>query len=90
MIVVGGPCANSIAAELMENPEDCAEGFESGKAKIKFFDRSGKAALLVAGDRAEDTRGASYVLADHSKYALSGSEVEVVVASLSNIRVNKV
>jgi hypothetical protein len=90
MIVVGGPCANSIAASLMGNPEDCAEGFESGKAKIKFFDRNGKAALLVAGDRAEDTRGASYVLADHGKYALSGSEVEVVVASLSNIRVNKV
>ncbi|MFH2021343.1 MAG: hypothetical protein ABIJ34_08070 [archaeon] len=91
MILVGGPCANSVAREVMGATMDtCADGFESGKAKIKFFERNGKAALLVAGDRAEDTRGASYVLADHKKYALSGEEVEVVVASLSDIKVSKV
>jgi hypothetical protein len=90
MIVVGGPCVNNVAAELMASGEDCTAGFEAGKAMLKFFDRSGKAALLVAGYGADDTRGASYVLADHGSYALSGDEVEVVVASLSEISVNTV
>ena len=36
---------------------------------------------------AQDTLGASYVLADYEDYALSGDEVEVVVASLQDISV---
>jgi hypothetical protein len=90
MIVVGGPAVNTIAAELLGNPANPAEGFSAGKAKIKFFDRKGKAALLVAGYDAQDTVGAAYVLASHSKYTLSGDEVEVVVTSLDQITVNKV
>ena len=88
MIVVGGPCANTVAAELMGNPENCAEGFEAGKAMLKYFDRSGMAALLVAGDQADDTVGAAYVLADYDSYDLSGDEVEVVVTSLDEITVS--
>ena len=88
MIVVGGPCANTVAAELMGDPADCTEGFEAGKAMVKFFDRSGKAALLVAGFGADDTLGAAYVLADYEDYALSGDEVEVVVTSLDEISVS--
>ncbi|MBD3203430.1 S-layer protein [Candidatus Woesearchaeota archaeon] len=87
MIVVGGPCANTIAADLAGNPASCAEGYEPGKAKIKLYDRSGKTALLVAGYSAKDTLGASYVLARNDDYDLSGDEVEVVVASLTDISV---
>lgn len=87
MIVVGGPCANTIAFELMDEPDDCAEGFEAGKAMLKFFDRSGKAALLVAGAGADDTRGAAYVLAKYSDYTLVGDEVEVVSADLEDLSV---
>lgn len=88
LIVVGGPCVNTVAAELLGNPTDCAEGFTPGKAVIKLF--SDKNALLVAGYSAQDTLGASYVLADAMDYKLSGSEVEVVVADLNTITVNKV
>jgi len=88
MIVVGGPCVNTVAAELMGNPADCTAGFMPGKAVIKFFES--KNALLVAGYSAQDTLGASYVLADSEDYKLSGSEVEVVVADLNTITVNKV
>lgn len=88
MIVVGGPCVNTVAAELLGNPTDCTEGFMPGKATIKLF--SSKNALLVAGYSAQDTLGASYVLADAKDYKLSGSEVEVVVADLNTITVNKV
>jgi hypothetical protein len=88
MIVVGGPCVNAKAAELMGNPADCAAGFTPGKAVIKLF--ADKNALLVAGYSAQDTLGASYVLAQYKDYKLSGTEVEVVVADLNTITVNKI
>ncbi|MBN2052779.1 S-layer protein [Candidatus Woesearchaeota archaeon] len=88
MIVVGGPCVNTAAAELMGNPATCTEGFTPGKAVIKLF--ADKNALLVAGYGAQDTLGACYVLADYEDYDLSGTEAEVVVADLNTITVNKV
>jgi len=88
IISVGGPCANTVSAELMGNPENCAEGFEPGKAVIKMFDDQN--AVLVAGYEAQETLGASYVLADYEDYDLSGTEVEVVVADLNTITVNPV
>ncbi|MBU1198361.1 MAG: S-layer protein [Nanoarchaeota archaeon] len=88
LIVVGGPCANTVAAELMGNPENCAEGFEPGKAIIKLF--AAKNALLVAGYEAQETLGACYVMADYEDYDLSGTEVEVIVADLNTITVNTV
>ena len=88
LIVVGGPCANTVAFELMGQPENCAEGFEPGKAKIKLF--TSQNALLVAGHGAQDTLGACYVLAKYADYNLEGTEVEVVAADLSALVVNKV
>lgn len=89
MIVVGGPCVNTIAAELAENPASCTEGYEEGKAKLKYYTRNGKVALLVAGYSAQDTLGASYVLAHPETYdaTLTGDEMEVVVANLQEISV---
>lgn len=88
LIVVGGPCVNTVAMNLMGNPEDCTEGFMQGKGKIKLF--SEQNALLVAGYSADDTVGASYVLADYSSYGLSGNEVEVITTDLTNLEVNVV
>lgn len=90
MIVVGGPCANTVAAALRGNPAQCGEGFVEGKAMIKSYEQSGKVALLVAGYGAEDTLGASYVLANYGDYSLGGEEAEVVVADLNSITVNTV
>jgi len=91
MIVIGGPCANTVAFELMGSPDNCADGFVEGKAMLKFFDRNGKQALLVAGATADDTRGAAYVLAQYDMYQslekLAGDEVEVISADLSNLDV---
>jgi hypothetical protein len=92
MVVVGGPCANMIAADLLGNPANCVADFEEGKAKLKYFDRKGMVALLVAGYDAQDTLGAAYVLSDYKKYSgLKGNdEVEVVVTSLDQISVSSV
>ena len=88
MIVVGGPCANTVAMALLGNPEVCSEGFEPGKATIKLF--ADQNAILVAGYEAQETLGASYVLADYEDWALTGTEVEVVVTDLTDMVVNPV
>ncbi|MGC8929377.1 MAG: S-layer protein [Candidatus Woesearchaeota archaeon] len=90
LIVVGGPCVNSIAATLMPYTTDCWEGFTPGKAIIKLFEHSnGNVALLVAGYSADDTRRASKVLANYKDYAskLKGTEVVVSGIDLTNINV---
>ena len=87
-IVVGGPCANSAAAALMGNPENCAAGFEPGKAMIKLFESGNKVSLLVAGYSGDDTRRAARVLANHGMYDLSGDEIVVSGTSMTDIRVS--
>jgi hypothetical protein len=93
MIVVGGPCVNTIARKLMgitDPAADCTAGFSMGKAIIKLY--ADKNALLVAGYSAQDTVGACYVLAQYKDYAssLKGTEVQVVAADLKNIVVNSI
>jgi len=58
LIVVGGPCVNTVAMELLGNPVDCTEGFMAGKARVKLFEdeTTGKMAMLVAGYTGPDTR----------------------------------
>jgi hypothetical protein len=87
LIVVGGPCANTIAAELLGNPDPCGEGFEQGKAMIKAFDSDDKVSILVAGYEAMESQGACRVLANYEDYDLEGDEMEVTVTSLSNLEV---
>ncbi|MBU4493491.1 MAG: hypothetical protein KKA61_03920, partial [Nanoarchaeota archaeon] len=86
VIVVGGPCVNTVAAELMGNPADCTTGFEEGKAKIKLFEDE-NVALLVAGYSADDTRRACTVLKNYADYAadLVGTEVEMTATSDADI-----
>lgn len=88
LIVVGGPCVNTVAMTLMGNPEVCWEGFTEGKAKIAFF--AAQNAVLVAGYSGEDTTGAAQVLAAYDDHALSGTEVEVITTDLTNLEVNVV
>jgi hypothetical protein len=88
LIVVGGPCANTVAAELLGNPAVCAEGFEPGKAVIQAWDKGDTVAILVAGYESMETQGASKVLASYEDYSLSGAEVEVVVADLNSISIS--
>ena len=77
-ILVGGPCANAAAAEVMNNPADCAAGFEPGMGVIQMWDvGSGKVAMLVAGYAAEDTRNAAQVVSNYGNYKFKGDKMEV-------------
>lgn len=90
-IVVGGPCANAVAADLMGNPEQCWEAIPENKAIIKLYEHSnGNVALLVAGRTALDTRRACRVLAKPEMYDVAGKELQVTGTSLSDISVSAV
>lgn len=88
MIVVGGPCANTVAAELLgSSAETCTEGFEEGKAIIKLIENGDKVAMVVAGYSALDTRRATKVLSQFDKYDFDGSEVVVEGTTLNDATV---
>ena len=89
-ILVGGPCANAAAAEIMGNPADCAAGFEAGKGLIKLFENDGNVAMLVAGYSASDTRAAAKVISNHGDYALEGTAREVTTATMAVTEVTEV
>jgi len=79
LIVVGGPCINTVAADLLGAEAGfpaCAEGFNPGTARVKLFDNDGMYAMLVAGYSGEDTRLAGKVIA-HRYDELTGEEVEI-------------
>ena len=86
LIVVGGPCINSVAADLLGSSMDypaCTEGFKPGTARIKMFDNGDNVAMLVAGYTGDETRVAGKVVAQ--RYSeLSGEEVEVEGTSWSS------
>ena len=75
LIVVGGPCANTIASDLFMTCE--AWSYGPGEAVIKMVENGDNVALLVAGTEGTDTRRAAKVLADYSNEELSGDEVMV-------------
>jgi S-layer protein (TIGR01564 family) len=84
LVVVGGPCINSVAAELLGNPVVCNEGFEPGKAFIELFDLdNGEVAMLVAGYEALETQAASRAVATDAA-GLQGDAVVLTVTSLND------
>jgi hypothetical protein len=88
LIVVGGPCANSVAAKLSGNPGQCAAGFTEGSAILRLVQNGANVAILVAGYSADDTRRATAVLANYADYALKGTEMVVKGTSLTDITVS--
>ncbi|MBW2998812.1 S-layer protein [Candidatus Woesearchaeota archaeon] len=82
MIVVGGPCANSVAAELMNYPVKCAESIPANTGLIKLYNFEDKNVLLVAGVSAMDTRRAATVLANYEDYSIPTSNSMEVINKL--------
>jgi len=88
LVVVGGPCANSVAADLLGNPSDCVSGFEAGKAMIELFDLdNGKVAMLVAGWQATETQAATRAVATKDS-RLEGDAVTLRVTSVDQFSIS--
>ena len=86
LVVVGGPCINSVAARLMDYPQNCVEYFEMGKGKIKLYQHdNARIALLLAGLTAFDTRMATTAIVYYQDLELNGREMEVTEPSISDI-----
>jgi len=85
-IVVGGPAANIVAADLLglEYPSYGADsGLVEGEAIIKLVDNGANVAMVIYGWEQDDTKRAAKVLESYSAYAgdLTGTEVSVTGTS---------
>ncbi len=82
LIVVGGSCINSVAADLLGKPA-CSADFTAlttvgaGEALIQSFDKGGKVALLVAGYNAADTTKATTYLVNNAVDTVVGTKLKV-------------
>ncbi len=97
VISVGGPCINSVTAEIMglTYPACGADsGLSEGEGIVKLYESGDKVAIVVAGWEAEDTTRATRVLADYKVYQeagqLVGSEVQVTGTSATEFTVTPV
>jgi hypothetical protein len=88
-IVVGGPCANPIAAQLMGNPEPCWEAISNAVVKV-YEHANGNVAMLVAGRSGQDTRRASRAVATGQIASVTSKEAAVSGTTLTDITVRAV
>ncbi len=93
LIIVGGPCANKVAAQVMGlGPNACgvASTVPKDSAIIKrYAQASGKVSIVVAGWNAIDTKRATRVLANYDNYDLIGNGLIITADSLGEIHVAK-
>lgn len=82
IIVVGGPCANAAAAELLNYPIVCSDSIPQNTGIIKLFNFNDVNVLLVAGSSAADTRRTSGVLANFEDYIFPNSDYMEVIKAL--------
>jgi len=90
-VVVGGPCANPIAASLLGNPEPCYESVPMNKAIVKLFEHTnGNVALLINGRSALNTRQGARAVATGQIKSVAGMEAEVSGTTLADVTVKAV
>ena len=90
LIVVGGSCINSVAADLLGQAA-CSADFTTltdvaaGEFLIESFDRSGKTAVLVAGYNAEDTTKAVTYLTNNAVDTIVGTKLKGTSATEATV-----
>lgn len=90
-IVVGGPCANSIASKLLDNPSPCWDSVKENCAIIRLFEHSNNnAALLINGDSSFNTQQGCRAVASGIIKNVNGRKAKVTGISLSEIDVNTI
>ncbi len=63
LILIGGPCDNSITAEFVES-ESCGLGTEPGEAKIQLLETGERTVMLIVGYGENEMREAGQLLQD--------------------------
>lgn len=90
-VVVGGPCANSISAQLLGRTEPCWSSVPENKAIVKLIEHdNSNVAMIVAGRSAMNTRQACRAVAKGDISKIDGSSAEVEGVDLGSIGVRKI
>ena len=58
-IVIGSPCENKAAAQLLGNPSPCDKGLNGSTGYIQIFENFGKVQLLITGLHEKDRKAAA-------------------------------
>jgi cysteine-rich repeat protein len=93
-IVIGGPCINRVAAELLGLPYpscEAASTIPENKGIIKTFTNNGKKQILVAGWEALDTRIAAQAVVRYQEFysEMNDSEVITFGSSLDDVNIGE-
>ncbi len=95
LIIVGGPCANKIAAKLSgkewkdnKPADDCAEGYTTGKGTVWLIKGENSVKILVMGASADDTRRLSYLLKKFTDYEtnLKATKIEACGDDITDVK----
>ena len=73
-IVIGSPCENRAAAQLLGNPSPCYNDLGGGIGYIMVFQHDDKVQLLITGIDEKDRRAAAKFLADKSLESITTDE----------------
>lgn len=82
LIVIGGPCANSVSAALLDFPQPCYSSISPNTALVKAFTFENGVSILVAGSSAIDTRRGSRVVANYQDYFFPASSTMKISRTL--------
>lgn len=80
-IVIGSPCENRAAMQLMGDPDPCSKDLGGSVGYIKLFENNGKVQLLITGLDEKDRHSAAKYLAGANLSNLTGHEYIVQSAS---------
>ncbi len=87
-IVVGGPCANTVSAQLLGNPDPCWEAVPEQQGLVQAFEQpTGNLAILIAGRTAQDTRLAAKALATRQFTSIDAPSAKTAGTTYEDITV---
>ena len=91
LVVIGGPCANSVAAALLAFPLPCYAPISPNTALIQLFSFEDHESLLIAGSGKQNTREGTLVMSSHENYELPQTNMMEVSQTLQrNILVTQI
>jgi len=83
-IVIGSPCENTAAAQLLGNPSPCDSGLNGSTGYIQVFEANNKVQLLITGLDKEDRKAAALYLSASDLSSINTDKYEISSGSGSN------
>lgn len=73
-VIIGSPCENAAAAQLLGNPNPCYANLSGNTGYIKLFERFGKVQILITGLSEKDRHAAAKYLAEQNLKGIKTTE----------------